>query len=94
MLATATASGVLREFPADLRALTDATPVYETLPGWTSPTRGVTEFAKLPAEAQRYVRRLEEVSGVPCGIVSTGSDRHETIVQPDSAVARWLGTGV
>jgi adenylosuccinate synthase len=86
-----TGSGMLREFPADLRILADATPVYETLPGWTAPTRGVTEFAKLPAEAQRYVRRLEEVSGVACGIVSTGSDRHETIVQPGSIVARWLG---
>jgi adenylosuccinate synthase len=64
--------------------------VYETLPGWKEPTRGAKDFEELPAEAQRYVARLEEVSGVSCAIVSTGSDRDETIVRRDSAAARWL----
>jgi adenylosuccinate synthase len=50
----------------------------------------LTRFDDLPAEAQRYIRRLEEVSGVECGIISTGSDRNETIVKADSSVARWL----
>jgi len=81
---------VLTEFPADLRLLAAAEPQYETLPGWSSPTRGVTVFDRLPHEAQRYVRRLEEVSGVPCAIVSTGSDRAETIVPPGSMVENWL----
>ena len=45
---------------------------------------------QLPAEARRYIERLEEVSGVPCAIISTGSDRAETIVRDDSVV-RWLG---
>jgi adenylosuccinate synthase len=85
-----TASGVLTEFPADLRILAAAEPVYETIPGWSSPTKGVTEFGKLPAEAQRYVRRLEETTGVECGIISTGSDRTETIVRPGSAVDSWF----
>ena len=85
-----TASGVITEFPADLRALSNATPVYDTMPGWSSPTKGLTNFDALPAEAQRYVRRLEEVSGVTCGIVSTGSDRADTIVQTGSVVERWL----
>ena len=44
----------------------------------------------LPAEAKHYVRRIEEVSGVPCPIVSTGSDRAETIVREDSVVTTWL----
>jgi adenylosuccinate synthase len=83
-------SATLSEFPADLRLIAAAEPQYETLPGWTSPTKGVTDFAKLPQEAQRYIRRLEEVSGVDCAIVSTGSDRTETIVKRDSAVARWI----
>jgi adenylosuccinate synthase len=85
-----TSGGTITEFPADLRILAGAQPVYETMPGWTTPTKGVTSFDALPAEAQRYVRRLEEVSGVECAIVSTGSDRAETIVRPGSAVARWF----
>jgi adenylosuccinate synthase len=44
----------------------------------------------LPPEAQRYIRRLEEASGVACAIISTGSDRNETIVRSDSVVAGWL----
>ena len=87
-----TSAGVVVEFPADLRLLAAAEPQYETLPGWTAPTRGVTDFGRLPAEAQRYIRRLEEVSGVACAIVSTGSDRDETIIRKDSAVERWIAT--
>jgi adenylosuccinate synthase len=51
----------------------------------------VTRFDRLPAAAQRYVRRLEEVSGVACAIVSTGSDRRETIITSGSAVEQWIG---
>ena len=86
-----TSAGLLTEFPADLRLLAGATPVYERMPGWPSPTKGVTDFDKLPAEAQRYIARLEEVCGVDCAIVSTGSDRQETIVKDGSAVSEWLG---
>jgi adenylosuccinate synthase len=86
-----TSAGTLTEFPADLRMLSTAEPVYERMPGWSAPTRGATRFDQLPAEAQRYVRRLEEVTGVDCAIVSTGSDRSETIVKTGSAVERWLG---
>ena len=85
-----TGAGTVSEFPADLRLLAAAEPQYETLSGWTEPTKGVTDFNKLPAEAQRYIRRLEEVSGVECAIVSTGSDRSDTIVKEGGAVARWL----
>jgi adenylosuccinate synthase len=85
-----TASGTLTEFPADLRLLAAAEPIYETLPGWSKPTRGITQFDQLPAEAQRYIGRLEEVSGVGCAIISTGSDRGETIVRKDSVVAGWI----
>jgi len=85
-----TTNGTLDEFPADLRALAAAEPCYETLPGWSRPTKGATRVDQLPLEAQRYIRRLEEVSGVECAIVSTGSDRTETIVKPDSVVARWI----
>lgn len=77
------------EFPADLAA-GGYEPVYETLPGWTTPTRGLRTFDALPAEARRYIRRLEELSGVSCAIVSTGSERDETIIRPDSVAAKWL----
>ena len=85
-----TSGGTLSEFPADLRCLSGAEPVYERMPGWTSPTRGVTRFEDLPEEARRYVRRLEEVTGVDCAIISTGSDRSETILETGSIVERWL----
>jgi adenylosuccinate synthase len=84
------ASGTVTEFPADLRLLTGAEPVYETLPGWSSPTKGVRDFDALPEAAQRYIRRLEEVSGAPCAIISTGSDRADTIVRRGSVVEAWL----
>ncbi len=85
-----TPSGTMTEFPADLRALASAEAVYETMPGWDAPTKGVTRFEALPLEAQRYVKKLEEVSGVECAIVSTGSDRADTIVRPESIVGRWF----
>jgi adenylosuccinate synthase len=55
-------------------------PVYETHPGWKDPTSGITDFAKLPENARRYLARMEQLAGVPIDIVSTGPDRSETIV--------------
>ena len=81
---------LLEDFPSDASVLGGCKPVYETFPGWQQPTAGVTQFAELPENAQQYVRRLEEVSGVPIAIVSTGSDRADTIVREGSLVERWL----
>jgi adenylosuccinate synthase len=58
----------------------NVTPVYESMPGWQGNTFGVTELSGLPAEAQNYIKRLEELMGVPIDIISTGPDRVETIV--------------
>jgi adenylosuccinate synthase len=55
-------------------------PVYESLPGWSEPTAGVTEFDRLPVNARKYLARVEQLAGVPIDIVSTGPDRAETIV--------------
>jgi len=55
-------------------------PIYETLPGWTESTFGVKTWDGLPKNAQDYLKRLEEVCGVPIAIVSTGPERDETIV--------------
>ena len=77
------ASRTLTEFPSDLGQLAACEPVYESMPGWSAPTLGVRRFADLPEAARRYVARLEEVSGVPAAIISTGSGRDDTILRDD-----------
>jgi adenylosuccinate synthase len=81
---------MLREMPGDSAQLAACEPVYETLPGWHTPTRGVRHYDDLPAEARAYVARIEAVTGVPAAILSTGSDREDTIIRADSVAARWL----
>src|SRR3954471_8877116 len=55
-------------------------PVYETLPGWTESTVGVTQYDKLPVNARLYLQRIEQVTGVPVDIISTSPDRDHTIM--------------
>jgi adenylosuccinate synthase len=55
--------------------------VYEDLPGWQVSTIGITRYEDLPADARRYLERLEVLVGVPITIVSTGPDRAQTIVR-------------
>ena len=73
----------LNDFPSDVGQLAACEPVYESMPGWSRPTKGVRTFDELPDAAKRYIARLEEVSGVRAAIVSTGSERDETIVRQD-----------
>ena len=82
---------IVTEFPSDPRAVSEASPVYESWSGWPTPTKGARRFADLPEAAKRYIARLEEVSGVPIGIISTGSDRNETIIRDGSVAAAWVG---
>ncbi len=56
------------------------TPIYETMPGWHESSVGVVDYAKLPVNAQKYLQRIEEVTGVPIHIVSTSPDRDHTIM--------------
>ena len=58
-----------------------ATPIYETMPGWSESSFGITTFDELPENAKAYIKRLEEVTGVPMDIISTGPDRNETMIQ-------------
>ena len=81
---------MLNEVPASVARLACCQPQYETLSGWSRPTAGLRRFEDLPAEARRYIARLEEVTGQTVAVVSTGSDRHDTIIRPEAAVARWL----
>ena len=76
-------SRTLTEFPSDLSQLAACEPIYESMPGWDTPTRGARRFSDLPENARRYIARLEQVSGVPAAIVSTGSDRDDTILRED-----------
>jgi adenylosuccinate synthase len=73
--------GEVRDEPPLLpHRFSDCTPVYEDHPGWSETTHGITEFAKLPANARKYLARMEELAAVPIDIVSTGPDRAQTIV--------------
>ncbi len=71
---------VLRDMPADLQALEECEPVYETMKGWSAPTTGLSSYSKLPREAKRYLDRVEELTGCRIDMISTGSERDHTIV--------------
>ncbi|MGC2400665.1 MAG: adenylosuccinate synthase [Acidobacteriaceae bacterium] len=77
--------------PADVSGLEKIEPVYTKLPGWQTPTEGITEFDQLPAAAQKYLRFLEEESGARIGMISTGPDREQTMILPGfSAALDWM----
>ena len=81
----------LTEMPGDHAQLSACEPIYETLPGWSAPTAGARRFDDLPKEAKAYIARLEEITGVPAAIVSTGSAREDTIIREESVAAKWFG---
>ncbi len=55
-------------------------PIYESMPGWNENIFNVTEYSKLPKASLNYIRRIEELTGVPVDIISTGPDRSETMI--------------
>ena len=65
--------------PSDISKLAQATPIYETLPGWTADVTGVRSVSDLPENAQRYLKRISEVVGVPVTMVSVGPERDQFI---------------
>jgi adenylosuccinate synthase len=71
---------VVDRFPADVEALENCTPVYEELPGWKASTSDVRDAKKLPLNARKYVKRLEELIGCPFHIISIGPRREQSIV--------------
>lgn len=72
--------GEVDMLPFGSEAVTACEPIYETMPGWSESTVGVKRYEDLPENAKAYLKRLEEVSGAPVAMVSTGPDREETIV--------------
>jgi len=66
--------------PLDGDEIAACRPVYETFPGWTETTFGITQWGALPLNARRYLERVQEVIGAPIAMVSTGPDREHTIL--------------
>jgi adenylosuccinate synthase len=60
-----------------------AEPIYEEMPGWTGTTAGARSWADLPAQAIKYVRRIEELIRCPVALVSTSPQRDDTILVSD-----------
>lgn len=70
---------VIQQIPSNLEVLESCEPVYEELDGWGGEIKGVKKISDLPAQAQRYLKRIEELTHVKIAMVSVGSERNETI---------------
>ena len=66
--------------PLDADEIIACEPIYETLPGWSETTAGLTNWEQLPANARRYLERMQSLIGVPIDMVSTGPDRVHTVL--------------
>jgi adenylosuccinate synthase len=67
--------------PFGAEMLAECEPVYESLPGWSESTVGITRWNDLPRAAQEYLARIEAICGVSLDLISTGADRDQTIVR-------------
>jgi adenylosuccinate synthase len=72
-----------REFPAQLDVLERAKPQYESMPGWQTDISACRSWDELPANAQAYFNRIEEVLGIPIHLISVGPGREQTITRHD-----------
>lgn len=68
-------------FPANITRLARAKPIYETLPGWDEDITAVTTFDELPANARRYVERIEQIVGRPVEMIGVGPQRSQTLTR-------------
>ena len=73
----------LDHYPAGMTDQAAVEPIYESLPGWSQSTKGAREWGQLPAEAIKYVRRLEELIRCPIALVSTSPEREDVILVRD-----------
>ncbi|KAF9165148.1 phosphoribosylaminoimidazole carboxylase ade2 [Actinomortierella ambigua] len=73
---------VLEGFPADLEVLEKVEVVYETMPGWKTDISKCRKFEELPVNAQKYIRRIEEICKVPVEWIGVGAGRDDMIVIP------------
>ena len=70
-------------FPSNAADQAKCTPIYEEMPGWTETTYGARSWAELPANAVKYIRRVEELTGIPVALLSTSPERDDTILVRD-----------
>jgi adenylosuccinate synthase len=73
-------SKTVAEPPLSVDSYAEVEPVFEELPGWSDSTVGITEYERLPANARRYLERIQALAGIPLDMISTGPERDETIV--------------
>ncbi len=66
--------------PSTIASLARCKPVFIEMPGWKEDISGCRKFDELPENARNYVRKLEEVTGTPVGMISVGPDRKQTII--------------
>jgi adenylosuccinate synthase len=71
---------MLRVPPIECDDFAACEPIYEELAGWSETTARIRNFSELPLNAQKYLLYVEELAGVPIDIISTGSDRKDTII--------------
>lgn len=76
-------SETLDEFPAALNVMNGVEPHYEVMAGWQQDTTGCRDFDQLPAAAQAYIKRIEELTGAEVSIVAVGPDRKQTILRKE-----------
>jgi adenylosuccinate synthase len=76
--------------PATTRELETIEPVYEMLPGWGTPTAGISRYEDLPERARQYLEFLESRTGVEVGCISTGPERNQTIVRGGSRLEKLI----
>jgi adenylosuccinate synthase len=74
---------VMKRLPTGQRAQAAAEPIFEVMPGWPGSTRGARSYAELPAEAVKYIRRIEELVEAPVVLLSTSPERDDTIMMRD-----------
>ncbi|MBU2895297.1 adenylosuccinate synthase [Vibrio hepatarius] len=72
---------ILEVSPMAAESFEAATPIYETMSGWSETTFGAKSLEALPKAALDYIKRIEDLTGVPVDIISTGPDRNETIIK-------------
>ena len=73
-------------FPTNINAQKACNPIYEEMPGWRETTFGARSWADLPANAIKYIRRLEELIHIPVALLSTSPEREDTILVRDPFV--------
>ncbi len=81
---------VVEFLPDSTEALAEVEPIYESYPGWTEPTAGITCYDDLPENARSYLARLSELVDCEIAVVSTGPDRAETILVPGTEGAAYF----